>query len=209
MENQLEQLETAIRNQAKNLADVNLQSAQQQRAKILADANKQLNKREEREVEKAQAAAEQEYRRKVQAGEIAMQAELDQLRWSLVQSVVDNMQQHLQNLASDAYTDLLKQYLTYTASKFTDKDLVIEVNAKDYKLLEPQWQAIITECVPDKNCTLSTDTKPFSGGLLIHNVTNRIRIDNSFEGLMARLENEIYQVITAQLFASVNPTRNI
>ncbi|MDM8566254.1 V-type ATP synthase subunit E family protein [Candidatus Halobeggiatoa sp. HSG11] len=209
MNTQLEQLETAIRSQAKNLADSNLQAAEQQRSKILADANKQLTKREEREIEKAQAAAEQEYRRRVQAGEIAMQAELDQLRWSLVQSVMDNMQQHLQNLTSEEYINLLKQYLKYTATSFEDKDLVVEVNAEDYQLLAPKWQAITTECVPTKNCTLSTETKAITGGLIIHNAANRIRIDNSFEGLIARQENEIYQVITAQLFASVNPTRNI
>lgn len=209
MNTQLEQLETAIRSQAKNLADSNLQAAQQQRAKILADANKQLTKREEREIEKAQAAAEQEYRRKVQAGEIAMQAELDQLRWSLVQSVMANMQQYLQNLTPDNYINLLKQYLTHTSSLFEDKDLVVEVNAKDYQLLAPQWEAIVKECVADKRCILSMETKQITGGLIIHNATNRIRIDNSFEGLIARLENEIYQVITAQLFASVNSTRKI
>ncbi|MCK5876525.1 MAG: hypothetical protein KAG43_02730 [Candidatus Marithrix sp.] len=209
MKNQLEQLETAIHSQAKNLADSNLQAAQQQRTKILDDANKRLIKLEEREIEKAQAVAEQEYRRRVQAGEIGMQAELDQLRWSLVQSVMDNMLQHLQNLTPDDYIKLLKQYLIYTSASFPDKDLVVEVNPEDYKLLAPQWQAITSECIPDKNCTLSTETKPFTGGLLIRNVANRIRIDNSFEGLIARLENEIYQVITAQLFASVSPTRNI
>ncbi len=209
MNTQLEQLETAIRSQAKNLADSNLQAAKQQRDKILADSNKQLTKREEREIEKAQTAAEQEYRRRVQAGEISMQAELDQLRWSLIQSVMDNMQQYLQNLTTDNYINLLKQYLTHTSSLFEDKDLVIKVNSKDYQLLAPQWETIAMECVPDKNCTLSTETKQISGGLIIHNAVNRIRIDNSFEGLIARLENEIYQVITAQLFASVSPTRNI
>ncbi len=209
MNTQLEQLETAIRNQAKNLADSNLQAAEQQSIKILADANKQLAKKEEREIEKAQVAAEQEYRRKVQAGEIAMQAELDQLRWSLVQSVMANMQQHLQNLTSDSYINLLKQYLTHTATLFEDEKLIIEVNAEDYQLLAPQWETIVNECVPDKKCILSMETKKITGGLIIHNAVNRIRIDNSFEGLISRLENEIYQVITAQLFASVNPTRNM
>ncbi|HHB92549.1 MAG TPA: hypothetical protein ENK59_04970 [Thioploca sp.] len=206
---QLEQLENAIRTQAKNLADSNLQFAQQQRTKILADANKQLIKREAREIEKAQVAAEQEYRKKVQASEISMQAELDQLRWNLVRSVIVNMQKYLQNLTTDDYINLLKQYLTSTATLFTDKKLIVEVNAKDYQLLAPQWETIIKECVPNKTCILSTESKQITGGLIIHNAENRIRIDNSFEGLIARLEYEIYQVITAQLFASVNPTRSI
>jgi V/A-type H+-transporting ATPase subunit E len=201
MNTQLEQLENAIRKQAKNIADGNLQVAQQQRIKILADANRQTNKCEQREIEKAQAAAEQEYRRRVQAGEIAMQAELDQLRWSLIQSVLDNLQQYLQNLTTDDYINLLKQYLKHTAMEFAEQDLVVEVNARDYKLLAPQWEAILLECVSNKNCTLSVENKSITGGLLIHNQANRIRIDSSFEGLISRLENEIYQVITTQLFA--------
>lgn len=208
---QLEQLESAIRKRAQTLADTHLSAAQQQREKICADAAKRLRQREERETEIAKAAAEQEYRRRVQAGEIKMQAELDQLRWTLVQAVITQLQEQLRQLSQDKviYVGLLKQYLKSAALLLEDKELVIEVNANDHALLAPQWEEFVTDCAPDKHCTLSDNTQAFTGGLLVRNQADRIRIDNTFEGLMARLESELYQVIIAQLFASATPTRNL
>lgn len=210
-ETQLEQLENAIQKRAQSLADSHLKAAQQQRDKIIADATKRLRLREEREIEIAKAAAEQEYRRRVQAGEIKMQAELDQLRWTLVQSVMSHLQTHLKQLSQQEadYIKLLKQYLQDAAQLFEDQELVVEVNTDDHARLAPQWDEILQECVPDKQCTLSTSTRNVTGGLLVRNQADRIRVDNTFEGLIARLENEFYQIITAQLFASATPTRNL
>jgi V/A-type H+-transporting ATPase subunit E len=210
-ETQLEQLENAIRQRAKTLADNHLQAAQQQRDKILAESNQRLRLREERETEIAKTAAEQEFRRRVQAGEIKMQAELDQLRWTLVQSVIDDLQTHLKQLSQQQtiYINLLKQYLKNAAQLFDEQELVIEVNANDQALLAPEWEKFAKETVPNKHCILSTTPQPFTGGLRVRNQDDRIRVDNTFEGLIARLESELYQVITAQLLASATPTRNL
>jgi V/A-type H+-transporting ATPase subunit E len=205
---QLEQLESAIRQRSQTLADNQLQAAQQERDKILAESAKRLQQREERETEIAKAAAEQEYRRRVQASEIKMQAELDQLRWTLVQSVITDLHEHLKELSQqqETYISLLKQYLKSAAQRFDETELVVEVNAYDYELLAPQWEE---NSVPEKRCTLSASTENLTGGLLVRNQADRIRVDNTFDGLIARLENELYQIITSQLFASAIPTRNI
>jgi len=208
---QLEQLENAIRKRAQVLADTHLSDAQQQREKILAQSNQRLTKREERETEIAKVAAEQEYRRRLQASEIKMQAELDQLRWKLMQSVMSNLHEHLKQLCQqeETYIALLKQYLSNAALQLEDKALVVELNNHDHDLLLPQWEEIVNECIPDKRCTIEVSSQPFTGGVLVRNKANRIRINNTFEGLIARLENELYQIITAQLFASATSIRNI
>ena len=203
MNTQLEELENAIHQRAKTLADTHLQTAQEQRDKILAESTKRLQQQENRETEIAKAAASQEYRRRVQASEIKMQTELDQLRWQLVQSVLTDLQEHFQQLSSQETTDLLKQYLKHAASLFDSNDLVAVVNEHDHALLAPKWDEII------KNIVLSSTTGNFTCGVLVHNQADRIRIDNTFEGLIARLENELYQIISAQLFASATPMRNI
>jgi V/A-type H+-transporting ATPase subunit E len=203
-EAQLEQLEKAIQQRAQSLVDSHLQTAKQQREKILEESARRLVKREERENELAKAAAEQEYRRRVQASEIKMQAELDKLRWILVQAVVSHLQKQLKSLRekSTSYVELLKQYLTHAANLLEDNELVVEVNNQDHLLLSQQWEAIVNDCAPDKRCHLSASALSFSGGLLVRDQEDRIRIDNTFEGLIARLENKLHETITAQLFAS-------
>jgi len=209
MDSQLEQLEMTIRQRAQALADKHLQAAQQERDKILAESDKRLQQREEREIEIAKAAAEQEYRRRVQASEIKMQAQLDQLRWALVQSLITDLHEQLKQLSQQdkAYINLLKQYLKNAAQLFDETELVVEVNADDYERF--QWEQIVKDSVPDKRCTLSASPDNFTGGLLVRNQADRIRVNNTFEGLLTRLENELYQIITAQLFASAMPTRNL
>jgi len=203
-ETQLQQLETAIQQRAQNLVDSHLQTAKQQCEKILEESARYLAKREEQENEVAKAEAEQAYRRQVQASEIKMQAELDQLRWLLVQTVVTHLQKQLNSLReqSSSYLELLKQYLAHAAALLEEDELVVEVNAQDHLLLSRHWEEITHDCVPNKQCHLATSTASFSGGLLVRNHADRVRIDNTFEGLMARLENQLHETITAQLFAS-------
>jgi V/A-type H+-transporting ATPase subunit E len=211
MKSNLEQLENAIRQQAENLANSHLQTAKQQADQILAESARRLQQREEREREIAQVAADQEYRRHVQASEIKMQTELDQLRWSLVQAVLSDLKTELKQLRQQdaTYLLLLKQYLKNAAQLFDETELVIEINPEDEILLKPIWEDLIKESVPDKICTLLVSNKQFTGGLLVRNKDDRIRVDNTFEGLIERLKNEIYQIITTQLFASVTAIRSI
>jgi V/A-type H+-transporting ATPase subunit E len=210
IETSLEQLENAIRKRAQNLVETHFRNAQQQRTQILAEATKRLRLREERETELAKTVAEQEYRRRVQASEIKMQAELDQLRWSLVQVVMSELREQLKTLSNrpTEYKALLKQYLANAVPFFAEAEVVVEVNAHDHALLSSQWEEMVTN-LATKRCQLTVSAQHFMGGLLVRNREDRIRIDNTFEGLMERLEGELYQVITSQLFATVTPTRNV
>jgi len=209
---QLEQLENAIRNRAQTLANSYLQTAHQQREQILTEVNKRLAKQEARAIEMAKAVAEQVYRRKVQASEIKMQAQLDQLRWALVQTVISQLYDHLKQLSQQAeiYLPLLKQYCLHAANQFQEKaELIMEVTAADYQQLISQWDDFVSRHLPKRLCTLMTSNQSFIGGVLVRDRVNRIRIDNTFEGMMARFENHLYQVITAQLFAATTATRNM
>lgn len=211
LDNQLEKLETAILQQAQTLADSQRQIAQQHRAKILVESAKRIQMWEERETHNAKEAAEQVYRRQVQANELKMQAELDRLRWSLVQTILDKLQAYLTQLCTQhaRYLPLLKQYLIYSVQLLTESNtLIVEVNRQDYEWLQPQWSDFIKEIIPSTHqCTLLVSTHHFTGGLLVRDEADRVRIDNTFEGLISRLENELYQTIIAQLFASTIPLR--
>jgi V/A-type H+-transporting ATPase subunit E len=213
LNNQLEKLETAILQQAQALAENQRQIAQQHCAKILAASTKRLQMWEERETHNAKETAEQVYRRQVQASELKMQAELDRLRWHLVQAVLDKLRHRLTQLCTQPhrYLPLLKQYLAYAAPLLTEsKTLVVEVNRRDYEWLQPQWVEITKEIsLSTQEYTLLASPRDFIGGLLIRDLADRVRLDNTFEGLINRLENELYQIIVAQLFASTIPLRTV
>jgi len=205
----LEQLENAIRKRAQTLAETQLQSAQQQRERLLAESAKRLQLQEERATEMAKAIADQEGRRRIQASEIKMQAELDQLRWTLVQAVMAELREHLKQLTHQhpAYENLLKRYLHHASQFFEAADLVVEVNAPDYALLSSQWPEFLKEF---PKFTLIASAQHFTGGLLVRDPADCLRVDNTFEGLIARMENELYQVIIAQLLASATTSmRNL
>jgi len=208
---QITQLEKAIYKRAQILADTHLHAARQQCDRILVESNRRLREQEEREIAVAKVAADQSYRRHVQASEIRMQAELDQLRWSLVQSVMSRLQAHLKTLTQqhDSYISLLKQYFKNAAQILESKELVVEVNGEDYALLIDRWEDFVKETASDKKCELKAKKHNSIGGLLVRDKDNRVRVDNTFEGLILRLENELYQTITAQLFATTTSIKNL
>ena len=201
MNTQLAALENAILSRAHHLVDTQHQAAQQQREKILADANKQVHFKEERETETAKIAAEQAYRRQVQASEIKLHAQLDQLRWSLIQSVMSKLHARLQEVVkhTDSYLALLQQYFGQAAQVIEREALIVEANERDYDLLSKHW-VDFTEHT-SKSCSLAKSTQVMTGGIIVTSDDNRIRVDYSFEGLVRQLEDDIYQLITALLFA--------
>ncbi len=208
-DSQIEKLEQAILQRAQTLADNHLSSAEQQRQKIIADSTKRLRLREEQITAEAKVAAEQEYHRLVQAREIKMQAELDQVRWSLMQSAMAALRERLQQLTQnpDRYSATLKQYIQHAANLIESDELEVLVNQQDYDLLSAQWTDFISEYGIDKSCNLCVEKQVFSGGVLVRSQDNRIQVDNTFDGIIERSLDEIYQEMNTQLFAS--PIRSL
>ena len=83
-QNQLQALERAIMERAKELAQEFHDKANRQRDIILRDAADSLQMAEERELMAIKDEAERHFHRVTQAGELKMQSRLDQLRWELV-----------------------------------------------------------------------------------------------------------------------------
>jgi len=209
MTTSVEQLENAIRQQAQHLANSHLQSAQHQVNKILSDANQRHHLQETRQVQKAQTLADQHFQRQLQATEIQLQTALDQLRWNLIQSTLQQLNTHLQQLTGEpqTYLPLLQQFLINAVGHFKDSKLVVEVTANDYSRLSSQWSEFC-QVIPGKHCELKVTDSMITGGLIVHDEENRLRINNSFEGLIEQLEDPLYQAITTQLFATIIPIRS-
>jgi V/A-type H+-transporting ATPase subunit E len=199
----VEQLEQAILKRAQDLVDSHTQAAQQQKTQILAESAKRQQLREHHETEIAKSLAEQHYRRKVQSSEIKMQAELDALRWNLIQNILNELRHSLDELCQqpELYLSLLQDYLAHAADHFPNKILCVRANSRDYNWLAPQWQQLIETIHLPAPAQLSLSETEFSGGFLISDLENQVRIDYTFEGLLERFEMNLCQEIHQHLFA--------
>lgn len=200
----LQSLETALLQRAESLALEYRARARQSRDSILHDGSERLRLREERETLTAQALADRLYRRQVQATELRLQAELDRLRWSLMQRVMQQLPKRLEALVQDEqqYLSLLRQLLAQAARAIVKPSLVAELNARDLERLQPRWSLFVQDLLADQSPSIALSAEPIScsGGVRVRSEDNEIVVDNTFEGRIERLSEEIYQVILERLF---------
>jgi len=203
---QVAALEKAIYERARNLADEHLQQASRARERIREDSADRLRLWEEKETLVGKAKAEREFRRRVQASEIRLQAELDRLRWGLVQSVMEALKARLTEISDNPqqYLPLFKRLLAQAATAIERDEVVTLVSDLDHRRFADQWEEIAQEVAPEKKVTLSPEICPCSGGVLVKSTDERISVDNTFEGRITRLEGELHRVILERLFPSAH-----
>lgn len=200
---QVTELESAILQRANRLVAEFRQRAERSRDNILRDGSERLRLREEREVLLAKALAERAYRRQVQASELKLRAQMDQVRWNLAKDVQERLLPRAKDLAEDSehYLPVLGQLIVTAVREFpADVELVAEVNAADRKRLAPTWAEFVEELLPGRALALGAEPLRCTGGVVVRTPDNRIRVDNTFEGRIRRLESRLYQTIVERLF---------
>lgn len=201
---QVKELEEAILRRANHLAEEYRQRAERSRDNILRDASERLRLREDREVLLAKSIAERTYRRRVQSNELKLQKEMDLLRWNLVQGVLDSLDEQLREFTKqeDQYLELLKAYLKAGAAEIERDELIAEVNAQDFRRLQPRWEEISRKAAPEKTIRLAEDPIETLGGVRLSSADRRIRVDHTFEGRRERLGHQLHQIIIERLLPS-------
>ncbi len=200
-------LERALLDRAKRLAEEYLDKAHDARERIIQDENERLQLREERETLAAEADGERLYRRRVQASELRLQAELDKLRWQLVVEVKETVRGRLAALAEadgPQYDQVIGTLLRQSAKAIPNGVLRVEMNARDLERYAPQWLALCAEWLPGREAELAESPLHIDGGILVRDAANRELVDNSFRGRMERLEEALNQVIIERLLVRAN-----
>jgi V/A-type H+-transporting ATPase subunit E len=97
---------------------------------------------------------------------------------------------------------LLRKYLARAAEVIERDELVAEVNQRDHARLSRGWDAFCREAGVKKRVVLASEPVTCSGGIRLRSVDDVIRVDNTFEGRLERLEEALQQVVLERLFAS-------
>ncbi|MCU7837096.1 MAG: V-type ATP synthase subunit E [gamma proteobacterium symbiont of Taylorina sp.] len=221
----VEDLEKALMQRADDLAEEYLQRARRSHDHFISDENVRLQLREEKEVMAAKMSAESIYRSRVQSSELMVQKKLDQLRWQLIKAVIDQVKDKTRHIVKDKdrYTQLIIKFIRHSANKINQKNLIVELNENDYQLIAPQWERIIEqlgsespqpinspakkavdEFMFDKSIELSKQFHRMSGGIIVYNQTRSIRINNTFEGRLERLSDNIHQLVAEHFFSELS-----
>lgn len=202
---QVQALENAILQRAQALADEQREQGRRQAERMRNDFSARMQVREERELLAAKSAADREYHRRVQAKELQMQAELDRLRWSLVQEVMQKLMENLQKLREDQqhYQTILQQDLCKAAAAIEQDVLMVQVIQADYDWLKSKWEDLAKTAAPVK-CQLQVmpANQPCSGGLMCYSEDQRIAVDFTFEGKVELIRDELQQAILSRLLPS-------
>jgi V/A-type H+-transporting ATPase subunit E len=202
-ETQVSQLESALLNQAQTLAREETRNAEVVCNRIRSEASARLKLLEERETLTAKADAERLFRRRIQTEETHLSSELDRLRWTLSETVLSKVKEALQNLTQDQprYVQVLSTFLADGTHTLPAGALVVEVNATDLSHLHPVWAEFTRNAAPDRKVELAVHDLPSIGGMRIRTEDNRVRLDQTFESRIARLEEDIARIAMEQLFS--------
>jgi len=200
---QINQLEKALLDQAESLARERLQNAEATRDSILRESAECIAQAEARERLSARAEADGLVRRKVQAAEGQLTAELDRLRWALTEAVLSNVRLALVDLTRDhdRYLAVLEKFLTTAARRLPPGDLVAEVNNADLNLLAPMWDELTRRAAPGRRVELAGHGRESLGGVSVRLADNRARLDQTFEARMERQAEAMASAIMTQMFA--------
>ncbi|MGD2171496.1 MAG: V-type ATP synthase subunit E family protein [Gammaproteobacteria bacterium] len=203
---QVKALQQAILERARELSDEHITQGRMTRDKILEDAHEKIKLLEQKELLAARLNSEREYQREVQASELRIRAELDRNRWGLVQSMMDKITRRLVELRKDnkAYRPVFEHLLRQGVELIGRPRLVASLGNEDLSRFHDDWQSMVRACCGDEvEVRLSPEACQCSGGLRLMSEEGDVMIDNTFEGIISRRENELQQLIFERLFSSL------
>ncbi len=211
MVNQVEALEQAILARAEQSASQYRERANRSRDVILRDAAERLRLREQREEGIARSLGERAFRQQVQAQELKLQTKLDRVRWNLVRDVEGRLGEQMQAYLADesAWLETLTAYIATAAERIEREQPRVQANSRDLRILRDAWASVTAALPAGKTVALDDEPIETLGGVMIISDDARIRVDNTFDGRLARLREQVQRVILERLLPSSFDTGNI
>lgn len=201
-----EKLEGLLYAQAMNLAEQHLERGRQASEQIRQELQARLQRLREGEEQRFQHEAEQRCRQMLQTSKLRLDMEMDRLRWALVQGVLADVRKHLESLPEnpEKYHLVLERYLAEAAAAIPEGDLVAELNPRDIERLKPVWSGLVARAASGRKVAVAPLSEHAIGGLAVRTEDGLVRVNNTFEGRLARMQDELLSTIMEKLFKQEN-----
>jgi vacuolar-type H+-ATPase subunit E/Vma4 len=109
-----------------------------------------------------------------------------------------------------AYRPVFAYLLSDGAKRLGRSRLVASISNEDLKRFHDDWQTMVDSCCGDEvRVRLSPEACRCSGGLRLVSEQGDVMIDNTFEGIVSRRENELQQLVFERLFSTVSSKGNV
>lgn len=200
---QVKALQEAIIQRAKELAEEHIKQGKLIRNRIILEARDKVTIMEKKELLAAKDNADREFNRLVQSTELRMQAELDRNRWGLVQSVMDTVSRRIAALSEqrDVYEPVLYQLVKKGVEDMGLPKLVASINSNDHPFMHEKWSEFVKDL--DAEITLSSEHCSCSGGVRLYSEDGSVMVDNTFEGIIKRRQDELMRLVFERLFSEL------
>ncbi|KPU64043.1 ATP synthase subunit E [Thermococcus sp. EP1] len=180
-----------------------LEEAEHKAEEIKKEAERRAKAKADWIIRKAQTQAEMEKQRIIANAKLEVRRRKLALQEKLINEVIDSIKERLASIPEEEYLEVLKGLIVEGIQELGEEKVVLSSNERTHSLIEEHLEeikGIVKEKIgKDVEISLGEPLETL-GGVVIQNSTKTIRIDNTFETRMERLQSELRAKIAKILF---------
>ncbi|ALM75770.1 V-type ATP synthase subunit E [Thermococcus barophilus] len=180
-----------------------LSEAEKQAEEIKAEAEKRARTKAEWILRKAQTQAEIEKQRIIANAKLEIRKKRLALQEEFINEVLRSLKERLANLPKDEYLGIVKDLMLQAVKELGEDRIRVSSNEATLQLIAEKLEeikAFLNEKTGREIRIELGDKISTIGGVLVENADRTIRVDNTFEARIDRLESELRSRIAKVLF---------
>ncbi|ASJ15935.1 V-type ATP synthase subunit E [Thermococcus chitonophagus] len=175
-----------------------LEEAQKEAEKIKEEARRKAEARAEWMLRKAKTQAELEKQRIIANARLEVRRKKLAVQEELIQEVIEEVKKRLKELSQEEYFETIKVLLKSAIQELGEKKVRVYSNEATLSLIASRIDELRAE-LGDVSIEIGEAIDTI-GGVVVENEAGDIKIDNTFEARMERMESEIRSRIAKVLF---------
>jgi vacuolar-type H+-ATPase subunit E/Vma4 len=99
---------------------------------------------------------------------------------------------------------MLSEFIMAGAAAIDSATIIVELNARDLGRVGERWDEFSRDLTTRKLLQLAHEPRHCSGGALLRDPSDHVRVDHTFEGRKQRLAEALTRTIMERLFGMAN-----